>query len=332
MLRAVFHPIKTLTLAVVLGLGLSVSAHASVMGIDNIHDYSVVVTGDYSGTYSDTQYSLAAGGNVYLDGYSVGALSNPGSSARVVAGQDVTFGSSGGSVGPGGIGSILAGGSIQPSGSFTATNKTSNVSSLPVDFSAMQTFFNNTSSGLASQTANGTYSNDYGTLNLSGSDSSLNIFSISQYDWEHSNTVNINTPNDAIIVLNVAGDAVTFGPWGGQISINGVTGGIGVAENALVLYNFFEASSLDLNGSRAPQGSILAPNADVTGGWGQANGQLFAKSFDGNTQFNGPGFAGDWDNLTHTTVPLPATAWLLVSALFGLAGVRHLRSRPAPQA
>ncbi len=69
-------------------------------------------------------------------------------------------------------------------------------------------------------------------------------------------------------------------------------------------------------------GSILAPMAGVTGGFGQMTGQLITHSYDGNTQFDSMLFTG---NLT--PVPLPAAAWLLISGIGGLgAFVRKSRA------
>jgi hypothetical protein len=74
-----------------------------------------------------------------------------------------------------------------------------------------------------------------------------------------------------------------------------------------------------------PDGSILAPLAGVTGTFGQMNGQLVAGSYSGETQFDSTPFTG---NLA--PVPLPASVWLLCSALLaGLFTVKRRQSSPA---
>jgi choice-of-anchor A domain-containing protein len=159
-------------------------------------------------------------------------------------------------------------------------------------------------------TANGTTINLYGTLNLTGTDSSQNVFSLSGADLTGSSSINITAPTGSTVIINVSGSGQTF--QNGQVSLNGI-------ESGNVIYNFFESTSIHLAGSKNPNGSILAAWADVTGGYGAMDGQLIAQSFDGNTEFHNKPFVG--------TVPLPAAFWLFGSALGFLSMLSHRRKK-----
>ena len=268
--------------------------------------YGAFVFGDFTSSSSDTQTNLAVGGNANLSNYAVGQSTSPGTSAKLVVGGNLS--GQNGSVGPGGAGAIYVGGSN--SSSLTAATKSQNLpsSQLPIDFAAAKSQYQSLSQTLFNTAATGSVVNQYGTLTLTGTASDVNYFTVQASDWNSANTVNINVAKNSTIVINILGTSVVF--QNGQISING-TSGENNAANALTLYNLYQATSLSLPGSKAPQGSVLAPFASVTGGYGQLNGQLIAQSFSGNTQFNRPDFAG----AVTTAVPVPGTLPLLASGL-----------------
>ncbi|CAA0099024.1 Uncharacterised protein [Halioglobus japonicus] len=285
-------------------LGLTINcAHASLVGMGA--DYNVFVFGDFTSSNSDTEGNLAAGGNVNLQNYSV-ATKISGNSARLVASGNVT--ASSGGVGNGQNGTIYTDGSSNLT-SFTATGGISPQSL--VDFSQAQSLAQTLSTSWGSLAANGSTSTNYGTLNLSGSDSALNVFTVSGGDLTNTNAVNIDVTAGSTVLINVTGSGQIF--QNGQVTLTGI-------DAAHILYNFSESTALTLAGSKNPFGSLFAPFADVTGGYGALDGQLIAQSFSGNTEFHNSLFAGNLPS--GTEVPVPATAWLFVSALvlLGSAG------------
>ncbi len=272
-------------------------AHAALLGPAS--DYNVFVFGNFISSNSDTEGNLAAGGNITLANYSV-ASQISGNAARLVVNGTLT--ASNGGVGNGQNGSIYAGGTLLSS--FTANGGV--FAQTLVDFSGAQTQYQNISNAWNALTANGSVGNNYGTLNLTGNSSELNVFDIDGAELTASNTINISAPSNSTVLINVGGTGQIF--QNGQVNLNGI-------DATHVIYNFYDATSLTLAGSKNPQGSILAPWANVFGGYGQLNGQLVAQSFNGNIEFHNQLFASNI-----AAVPVPAAIWLFGSAL-GILGI-----------
>lgn len=291
---------------VAVGCGLTLPAMASTLGPAD--GYGLFVIGDYTASNTDSEGSVAVGGNATVSNYAAG-MTTPNASAKFVVGGSLT--ANNGGVGSGQGGRIFTGGSATLS-SFTANGGVfqNQGTNLPVDFGSAATTLRNTSSSLGGMAGNGTVQLQYGTLNLTGTNAGTNVFTISGSDWNGANTVNINAPTGSSVLLNIAGSAITFA--NGQINLNGIGRGS-------VLYNLYEATSLSLPGSKAAQGSVLAAFAHVTGGYGQLNGQLIAGSFNGNTQINDYPFTGN------LATPIPAAALLFGTGILGLVGLKRRR-------
>jgi choice-of-anchor A domain-containing protein len=278
--------------------------------------YNAFVFGNFTSSNTDTAGDLAAGGNVSLTNYSVASAiagnsgSNP-NPARLVVGGNLTatnggIGSNGSS--PAQNGAIYAVGTVSRT-SFTANG--GQFSTSLINFASAQTLYQSTATGWASLTANGTAvlaNNGSNTLTLTGSNSVLNVINVTSAQFNASQSININAPAGSTVLINVSGTSATF--QNGQVTLTGVN-------SSQVVYNLYQATSLNLAGSKDPKGTVLAPYAAVTGGYGHMDGQLVAGSYNGNTQFGNVLFTGN-------VVPLPAAAWLLLS---GLAGVGSLRRR-----
>jgi len=280
-------------------------AQAQIAGDAAGYNVFVFGNGTFTSENTDTMGNLAAGGNVSLMNYSVasginGTNDNP-NPARLVVGGTLT--AQNGGVGANEAGTIYTNSTPQLT-SFTAGGgvaKQTVVSS----FSADQTLYTNLSAGLASLAANGTTSGLLAgdTLDFTGTSMGLNVFDVSGNTLSNSGTINISAPAGSTVLINVTGSsAVNF--QNGQVNETGVTA-------ASVLYNI-ASGSVDLVDSKDPEGSILAPSAGVTGGYGAMHGQLITDSYNGNTEFEATLFTG---NLT--PVPIPGTAWLMLSGLAG---------------
>ncbi|MEJ0040019.1 MAG: choice-of-anchor A family protein [Gammaproteobacteria bacterium] len=299
------------------------SAAASAAIVGPAADYGVFVfgSGNFSSQSTDSGGNLAAGGDVSLQNYSVASAiaGNPSlnpNSARLVVGGNLT--ATNGGVGQGQNGALYVGGAINRT-SFTATGGT--FGQTLVDFSAAELQYESLSLSLGGLGANGTSSISFGTLNLNGTSSTLNVFTLSAADLTSTNAVNIAAPTGSTVLINVTGNNAVF--QNGNVNLTGIS-------SAYVLYNFINATSVTLTGSKNPAGSILAPLAGVTGGFGAMDGQLITGSYGGmggdpygHTEFHGIAFAGTLP----APVPLPAGAWLLMSGIASLAGFARRRFR-----
>lgn len=120
------------------------------------------------------------------------------------------------------------------------------------------------------------------SINLLG-DTFLEIVNVNGEDLLNSHTFHISGwAPDSTIIFNVFGDV------SGLTSIN-LESLAPIAHR--VLWNFCGATSLRIS-DVAVHGSVLAPNADIDGGEGVVHGHVFAKSFQGPTQFNWVPFQG----------------------------------------
>ncbi len=180
----------------------------------------------------------------------------------------------------------------------------------PINFQTAQTSLQGLSAQLAADTANGTVNHSYSTYTLTGTDSSLNVFNMTDSSYSGA-TINITAPSGSTVVINVAGTSDSF--TNGSINLSGVT-------SDHVIFNFSQATSLSMGGI-AFNGSVLAPLATFTGNYGQFNGELIALSASGTTQFNNGAFNGFLGySSSPGATPEPGTWAMLAGALVVLAG------------
>jgi choice-of-anchor A domain-containing protein len=119
-------------------------------------------------------------------------------------------------------------------------------------------------------------------------------------------------PTDATLVFNISGTSVGMGNFD-MLNFKNLLG----ESWDNVLFNFYEAETLSL-GSIGIYGSILAPMADITTGYGQIDGTVIANSWTGSMELHDVPFDGEE---TPPPVPEPATMALFGFGMLVLAGV-----------
>jgi choice-of-anchor A domain-containing protein len=299
------------SLVAAIGATLAQSASADIIGPAAGYNVFIFGSGSFMSQSTDTMGNLAAGGDVSLMNYAVaqGIAGDPSKTpnpARLVVGGKLTAQNGSVGSGPGQNGAIYYGSAAPSLTSFTARGGQFANQTL-VNFPASTSLYKNLSTQLGNLTATGstTFSPGEGNLlSFNGSSSGLNVFTVNLNTLNQSQGIDITALAGSTVLINVTGTG-TASFTNGAVTESGVSG-------AAVLYNFVSASGVSLPGGKNPNGSILAPDAAVTGGFGALSGQLIAASYSGNTQFDDVEFTGT------LPVPLPATVWLFGSGLLGL--------------
>lgn len=293
--------------------GLASTAHAA--SVLNITDYNAIVLGDYTARNSDVEGRLAVGGNADLTSYAVGSKlpsSSKGTNGLVVGGN---LKATDGQLHNG----DLAVGGANNSNRFTVRDGTT-TTSVNFDFASLGAQLKDTSASLSQYANTAATVNNYGALQLNGSEAGLNVFSITAAQLSSAHGLSISVAPGSQVLVNVSGSAATWQNMG--INLNGLS-------SANVLFNFYEATDLTMSGIGI-NGSILAPNTNVKFDNGQLNGILIAGNFQGTGELHNTGYAGDLLTPTNPVVPgvpEPAT-WAMLLLGFGVIGAA-MRKRPA---
>ncbi len=290
----------------------------------------------YSG--SDVEGLAGAGGNVYLSSFSIN-LNNtlPGNPFSLYAGGSVNWNS--GQINNGGIAagsnvninSVTVQGGVNSGGNLTGSSGTitGNVNlsgsnqagpglvingsvqtnvpyTAPLNLAAVTQFFQNASNVWANATANATYVNFFGQLQISNLQSGRNVVNISASDYNSAWGIKVNGPSDAYLIVNILGNSFTnLAP----LSLD--TSGSSLTSNSLLL-NLPNVTQLSINGS--VNSSLLAPNANLTISGGVLTGNVVAFNINGSSQINAGSFLGFSSDPSLST-PEPATYLFLGSAL-----------------
>ncbi|MBM7067583.1 choice-of-anchor A family protein [Actibacterium sp. 188UL27-1] len=133
-------------------------------------------------------------------------------------------------------------------------------------------------------------------------------------DQLSSGTFLADVDQDETVIVNVSGTAGTYGM--------NASGGKSAATQ--ILWNFYEAETLQVNS--AIIGSVLAPNAFISGFGGSTEGSVLAREISlTNGELHLQPFRGDLPDQPGqvTAVPLPASLPLLLAAFGGLAVLRR---------
>jgi choice-of-anchor A domain-containing protein len=311
---------RLVSAAVAAVLGTAAMAPAAARA-DAAADYNLFVLGDMNMHSSDVEGRVAVKGDASLASYSVGT-SAPSSGVNLVVGGALT--AHGGSTN----GGTVVGGATNYQ-NWATTGLAAAGTPLPVNFATEVVRLDQLSILLATYAPTGKVDTVPwgGQFTLTGASAGLNVFDMDGGLLSHTNTLTINLTPGSTALINVSGTTDSFSNAG--ITIIG-------GDASDILWNFSDATTLSFSGI-SMLGSVLAPNADYLGGWGQLNGQLIVNSFSdtrGATQINNVKFKGDLLGITpggHPSiaggVPEPAT-WAMMILGFGLVGASLRRRGP----
>lgn len=278
---------------------------AAQAGVNFQFQHNLFVAGNMRSVGSDVEGSLAVGGNLTVDNYSVGLLlpNSNGASNSLVVGGNLDFDSGtvwGGNTRYGGTASLS--GLSSPNGTVARGT--------PLNFSALQTSYQTSSQFLSTLSSVGTVQSQFSTLTMTGTNPTLNVFNLGANAFTGISSIQIVAPASSTVLVNVAGTSNT-------IQFLGMSLGGGISQNH-ILYNFHQTTTLNMQGIGFI-GSILAPNAQVTFNSGVVLGNAAIGSLTGSGQWNNVPFTGT------LVVPTPAAGVMTLAAL-GLVGARRRRA------
>jgi choice-of-anchor A domain-containing protein len=233
--------------------------------------FNIFLLGDLEQRQSITYGRIAVGGNARLERYRIGD-SLPRSRdnrADLIVGGTLIF-----TDGLVAKGNIVAGGKANIAKVGIPNGKLRE--GLPIDFGAQSAALSELATRLGQLAPNGSTqvrerSGDRKEIALVGTDRRINIFAVSGRDLASAQTLIVNVPNGATVLLNIDGAADQFQAIGFAI---------GKTNRQRILYNFYQATELTLDDDRI-QGSILAPYARVTFVGGRLNGTLIGAALAG---------------------------------------------------
>ena len=312
-------------LAATVALAAGGSAHATVLDLmAPVGGANLYAVHDFSAPSSDVEGAVVAGGNVTIASYSINhnnkdAFAKDGKDGyALVAGGNLTL--TGGSIENG---KAYVGGTTTLTWAATPPMSATN----PVDFKAATGYYTSVASALSQLDATGAVGRLWSGVTVTGSGKGgVDIFNVSSDLFANSSSWTLDklVPGETLI-FNVSGKAGTFN--NGGISFEPLSG-------YNVLFNFYEAKSIDVRGVI---GSVLAPYATQTANWGVINGNVIVDSWSSTVQvnsnhyFNAVDIPGLKSGTTTTgqgsvSVPEPGSIALLLAGL-GAVGIARRRKQ-----
>ncbi|KAA1186875.1 DUF5057 domain-containing protein [Paenibacillus sp. B2(2019)] len=261
-------------------------SNAPITSLGIANDYSIFMLEniDFRNIGFTNNWRIAAGGNIYINSFGVGqSLTNTETTATIVAGGNLSL--DGGTLN----GMAYYGGSITaPDYLLRQTLHKDKF----INFAEVAKGLKSRSLSYATLPETAQPTGPEHTITLKGIDPNLNVFYVTPINGNIKSLI-IDTPHSSTTVVNIPGKNVTVS--------NGSNTLVGVSSNN-VLYNFYEATSLNLHRYKI-YGSVLAPLANISF-TGDIVGSVIGKSI---SPYNGghsivlSSFTGNLPNPTPVT-------------------------------
>ena len=235
-------------------------------GLGQANGYTIFTVKSFQANNTDCTGRVAVGGSATYNNFGIGpALTDSdGSRDDLIVGGNLTWNNG-----------ENFNGNVQVTGPVTMNNVSmpnGTVSNdVYIDFESAETELQMLSDLLYSSTPNGSASNNQGHLTLTGTDSEMNIFTLSQSDISPLKGMTINVPVGSSVLINVSHQSMQLKNF--EPILSG-------CESTDILLNFPTANSVNLN-SNLWKGTILAPNANINFK-GTLEGALICQSVQGN--------------------------------------------------
>jgi choice-of-anchor A domain-containing protein len=263
--------------------------------------YGLIVGNDYTNRDTQTYGGVLVGHNA--------TINNPSISGGLAVNNNLT--TTNGTIN----GGLKYGGALSNSGTTISGGTTTGTTIMPFSFGSIQADLNSKSSYYGSLAATGTTNVAFNGFTLSGSSSSLNIFSVSGSALASATSFTINAPSGSTALININGTSDQMQNFG--FTLNGI-------DKQQVLFNFYQATSLMTNGIGV-QGTILAPLATYNFAGGNVDGTIIANNISGRGEAHNYLFTGTLPTVPTTSVPEPGAYALLAACAMG--GAFTLRRR-----
>ncbi|WP_326537146.1 choice-of-anchor A family protein [Pseudorhodoferax sp.] len=223
-------------------------AMAAPVSLGEASQYNLVSFGDFASKGTSIGGSVAVAGDFAASSYGLNGK-------NLVVGGDLNF-SSGSIAGNAYVGGTRTTSSMSIGGQWLSGDA-------PLGFASLAKELGGLSHDLAGIATTGSSQYQWGGLQLTGTNSAVEIFNLSASTLASTNWNNkSNLASGSTLIFNIGGTSVNLsgGLFDGMGSYN-------------VLLNFYEAQTITFNGMGI-EASILAPTATVLGGNGQINGNV----------------------------------------------------------